>query len=313
MVPFPLIIEGQFTAMEGLMPSLSAPVAPQGTVTTYTWHWQGQPLSIATETLGSGPPVLLLPAFSTVSTRAELAQLAQGLAAHAQVTLLDWPGFGDSDRPKLPYQPSLYHQFLQDFVRDQFTEPVAVVAAGHAAGYALALTAWSQMILVAPTWRGPLAVMGVPDSIRHGVRELVRSPLVGQLLYGLNTRPGFLKWMYQRHVFVDADQLTPDYLDQRYQGTQQPGARYAPAAFVTGSLDPMQTRADWLAALAAQSAPVTVMVAERAPRASKAEMEAMAAQPQVQVMRFPGSLGLAEEFGTAIAKTLEPQFQQTEP
>ena len=53
---------------------------------TFTFQWQDQTINIATETLGSGSPVLLLPAFSTVSTRAELATLAHNLAAHFQVT-----------------------------------------------------------------------------------------------------------------------------------------------------------------------------------------------------------------------------------
>jgi hypothetical protein len=66
-----------------------------GTVTTYDWQWQGQPLLITYETLGTGDPVLLLPAFSTVSSRSELTILAQRLATCYQVTVLDWPGFGD--------------------------------------------------------------------------------------------------------------------------------------------------------------------------------------------------------------------------
>ena len=215
---------------------------------TYTWQWQGQAVNIATETFGSGPSALLLPTFSTASTRAELITLARALAPHFRVTLLDWPGFGDSDRLPLDYQPALYRAFLQAFVRDSFTQGVAVIAAGHAAGYAIALQTWSRMVLVAPTWRGPLAVMGVPQSIRKGVREMVRSPLLGQALYGLNTQPKFLKWMYQRHVFVDEIHLTSDYIAQRYQNTQKPGARYAPAAFVTGGLDPVDNREEMLKA-----------------------------------------------------------------
>ena len=277
---------------------------------TYTWQWQDQTLNIATETLGSGPPVLLLPAFSTVSTRAELSTLAHTLAAHFQVTLLDWPGFGDSDRPPLDYQPALYRAFLQVFVRDTFTEGVAVVAVGHAAGYALALQSWSRIVLIAPTWRGPLTVMGAPASVRKGVRELVRSPLLGQALYGLNTRPGFLKWMYQRHVFVDETQLTPDYIAQRYRNTQKPGARYAPAAFVTGGLDPAGERAEFLVMLEQQLVPVMVIVADQAPPGSKAEMEAMTQLPDVQVTHLPGSLGMAEEFGDEIAPTILPFLQE---
>ncbi|MEM8613166.1 MAG: alpha/beta fold hydrolase, partial [Cyanobacteria bacterium P01_H01_bin.105] len=206
-----------------------------GSVATYDWQWQGQTIHVTYETLGNGESVLLLPAFSTVSSRTELTILARNLASQYRVTVLDWPGFGDSDRLRLTYGPHLYQQFLKEFVEAQFSEPVAVVAAGHAAGYSLAIPeAWSKIALVAPTWRGPLAVMGASETVRSGVRELVRSHLLGQFLYWLNTRPAFLKWMYRRHVFVNEDNLTSGYIAQRHQGTQKSGARYAPAAFVTG-------------------------------------------------------------------------------
>ncbi|WP_204136890.1 alpha/beta fold hydrolase, partial [Halomicronema sp. CCY15110] len=263
-----------------------------GTAQTYDWQWQGHPLTVVYETVGEGDSVLLLPAFSTVSNRAELQDLAVGLAPHFQVTALDWPGFGASDRPPLDYSPALYSQFLQDFVAATFKTPIAIVAAGHAAGYALTLANQTaicrQLVLVAPTWRGPLAVMGVPSAVRSGVKKLVRTPLLGQTLYGLNTRPAFLKWMYRRHVFVDEQRLTPDYIQQRHQSTQQPGARYAPAAFVTGGLDPAPSREVFLESIKSLACPLMVVVSEQAPPASKAEMEAIAALPEVQATRLPG-------------------------
>ncbi|MEO0406628.1 MAG: alpha/beta hydrolase [Cyanobacteria bacterium P01_A01_bin.135] len=281
--------------------------APQ----TYDWQWQGQSLMVTYETVGEGDPVLLLPAFSTVSNRAELKALAAGLMPQFQVTALDWPGFGESDRLPLDYGPALYTQFLQDFVAAIFETPIAVVAAGHAAGYALNLAAQkpkacSKLVLVAPTWRGPLAVMGVPPAVRSGVEAMVRSPLLGQALYGLNTQPAFLKWMYRRHVFVDEQRLTPDYIQQRHESTQQLGARYAPAAFVTGGLDPVASREAFLQSIESLACPVMVVVAEQAPPASKAEMEAMVALPGVQSTRLPGTLGQAEECGDAVAETIRP-------
>jgi pimeloyl-ACP methyl ester carboxylesterase len=222
----------------------------------------------------------------------------------------DWPGFGESDRPPLDYSPALYTQFLQDFVAATFETPTAIVAAGHAAGYALNLANQTahcrKLVLVAPTWRGPLAVMGVPPTVRKVVKELVRTPLLGQALYGLNTQPAFLKWMYRRHVFVDEQRLTPYYIQQRHQSTQQPGARYAPAAFVTGGLDPMPSREVFLQSIELLACPVMVVVAEQAPPASKAEMEAMVALPGVQFTRLPGTLGLAEEYGSAVAESVLP-------
>lgn len=281
-----------------------------GMAQTFHWQCQGHPLKVAYETVGKGDPVLLLPAFSTVSNRAELKDLAVDLAPHFQVTVLDWPGFGESDRPPLNYGPALYTQFLQDFVAATFETSIAIVAAGHAAGYALNLAhqtaTFRQLVLIAPTWRGPLAVMGVPPTVRTGVKELVRTPLLGQALYGLNTQPAFLKWMYRRHVFVDEQRLTPDYIQQRHESTQQLGARYAPAAFVTGGLDPVPNREAFLQSIESLACPVMVVVAEQAPPASKAEMEAMEALPGVQSVCLPGTLGLAEEYGSAVAESVLP-------
>ncbi|MBE9068492.1 alpha/beta hydrolase [Leptolyngbya cf. ectocarpi LEGE 11479] len=292
------------------MTAITAAAPLNGSVATYRWQWQGHTINITYETLGSGQPILLLPALSTVSSRTELTALASQLATRYQITVLDWPGFGDSDRLRLAYQPALYQQFLKEFVNAKFSEPIAVVAAGHGAGYVLAMPdAWSRIVLVAPTWKGPLAVMGASATVRSRVRDLVRSHLVGPLLYWLNTRPAFLKWMYRRHVFVDDAQLTPEYIAQRHQITQKSGARYAPAAFVTGGLDPVETRDACLAYFDAVSVPVMVIVGEQAPPSSKAEMEVIAAQPGVHAVRLPGTLGMAEEFGVAVAETVLPFLQ----
>jgi len=296
-------------------PSSSPQSQLGGTVQTYGWQWQGQSLTVTYETVGEGDPVLLLPAFSTVSNRAELKDLAAGLAPQFQITALDWPGFGESDRLPLDYNPALYTQFLQDFVAATFETSIAIVAAGHVAGYALTLANQTatcrKLVLVAPTWRGPLAVMGVPPTVRKGVKELVRTPVLGQALYGLNTHPSFLKWMYRRHVFVDEQRLTPDYIQQRHQSTQQPRARYAPAAFVTGGLDPVTSREVFLQFIESLTCPVMVVVAAQSPPASKAEMETMAAFPGVQFTHLPGTLGQAEEYGDTVAETIRPFLAST--
>ena len=280
-----------------------------GRVATYPWQWHHQPISIAYETLGAGSPILLLPALSTVSSRSEMADLARGLASRYHLIALDWPGFGDSSRLPLDYRPGLFYQGLNDFVQSQFSEPIAVVAAGHAAGYALRLGAqkpgvWSRMVLTSPTWRGPLAVMGAPQAMRDGVRELVRSPLVGDALYTLNTAPAFLRWMYQRHVFVDEGTLTPDFMAQKYAITQQENARYAPAAFVTGTLDPATSREEYIGWARSLSVPLMVVIGQQSPDASKAEMESLSALPGVETVRMRGSLGVHEEMGDDIAAAI---------
>lgn len=148
--------------------------------------------------------------------------------------------------------------------------------------------------------------MGASQSIAVAVRQLVRSPLIGQALYKLNTAPSFLSWMYRRHVYTNATKLTPEFIKHKHQLTQQPGARFAPAAFVTGALDPATNRDDFLARFQGLSIPVMVVIGEQAPPKSKAEMEALAELPGVQVKRFPATLGLHEEFAAEVTEAVLP-------
>ena len=282
-----------------------------GEVKKYIWHWNQQQVTIVYETLGKGTPILLLPAFSTVSTRGEMRGLAERLAPQFQVIAVDWVGFGESDRPPLDYNSALYHQFLADFVRDNIKSPIAVVAAGHAAGYVMQLAqqqpqVWSKIILAAPTWRGPFSSMGVPGPISGIVREIVHTPIIGQALYQLNTTGSFLRSMYGSHVYVDQAQLTPEFITKKRQITQQPGARYAPAAFVTGAIDPVPVRSQFLAYFDPLPAPVMVVIGDRAPSSSKAEMEALAELPGVETVVLPGALGLYEEYSDQLADAIIP-------
>ena len=282
------------------------------TASEYQWHWQEQPLSIAYETVGIGEPILLLPSFSTVSSRTEMSGLAARLKSQFQVTSIDFPGFGDSARSRLDYAPSLYRQFLADFVRDNYSSSVRIVAAGHAAGYALNLAATvpnivSKLVLVAPTWRGPLPTMarGQKPWLK-GVRELIRTPIMGQFMYQLTTTPSFLEFMYRRHVYNDTSKLTPDLLARKRQLTQQPGARYGAAAFVTGGLDPYLDRSAAIAHLQSLSIPVLVAIGENSPPKSKAEMLALSAVPNVISHTLPGTLGLHEEYPAELYEVILP-------
>jgi pimeloyl-ACP methyl ester carboxylesterase len=289
-------------------------VSPAEPVLTYEWQWENQTIKVAYARRGQGVPVLLLPAFSTVSSRREWDGVIQVLARFYEVTTVDWPGFGESSRPNVTYNPVLYSAFLQDFVTMAFAQPFVLVAAGHAAGYALTLAeklpkTVARLILVAPTWRGPLPTMGAPSAVAHTLQNMVKLPVLGPFLYYLNTRPRFLTWMYQRHVFVDATLLTPDFMHTKYRTTQQRGARFGPAAFVTGGLDPVTNRGAFLQLFQGLRHPCLVITSADGPPKSKAEMAAISQVPQVTLQEHPGSLGLHEEYGTEVARLIQKFLQ----
>ena len=281
-----------------------------GIKNVYHWNFLDKQYQIVYETIGAGNPVLLLPAFSTVSSRTEMKGIANILATQYRVTVLDWLGFGESQCPPVDYNPALFQQLLGDIVKSIFNSSIILIAAGHASGYALKFAQdnpdlISQLILIAPTWQGPLRVMGLPDGVRNGVKNLVRSPVIGQGLYYLNTTPGFLRLMYKRHVYVDETKLTPEFIARKHQITSKPGARYAPAAFVTGAIDPVADREEFLQLLSSVSMPVLIILAENAPPKSKAEMEAMAELEQVQTIKLAGTLGIYEEYPEAVTEAIQ--------
>jgi pimeloyl-ACP methyl ester carboxylesterase len=255
--------------------------------------------------------VLLLPAFSTVSSREEMRPLAERLAAQGCCCMLvDWPGFGDSTRGRLGYEPRLYHHFLADFATAVVPKESAVVAAGHAACYALALArdrpgAWSHAVLLAPTWRGPLpTAMGEHPRTYAWVRGLVGMPVVGEALYWLNTLCPVIGLMYRRHVYSEASRVTSAFVAKKQALARRPGARFGSVAFVTGHLDPAVDRAGFLALFDRPPAPILIFCGNGTPPRSKAEMAALAQRSGIDLRWDAGSLGLHEEYAHTIADSI---------
>src|SRR5260370_24620966 len=128
------------------------------------WRWAGQSIPSGLDRLGSGPTVLLLPALSSISTRAEMRLLQERLSDRFTAVTIDWPGFGDRPRPQINWRAETYQAFLAHLLAEVVPHPFATIAAGHAAGYLLvhaAVTPGSagRLCLIAPTWRGPLPTM----------------------------------------------------------------------------------------------------------------------------------------------------------
>ena len=284
----------------------------------YRWNDGGREIEIAISDSGRpGPAWLLLPALSTISSRSEWEPFCEALLESCQrnrsplprLIRIDWPGFGESDRPRLPYDAALLARFLADFRREVCLADCGLIAAGHAAGIALLAAqdhglAFREWILVAPTWRGPLPTMaGRRRRAFSAIRSLVEAPLLGPLLYRLNTSKAMLGWMSRRHVDVAGPGLSPEGIAARQRIARQPGARFASAAFVTGGLDPYATPDGWLSAAAALQSPLTVVIADQAPPKSLAAMQALAAVAD-HTLHLSGRLGAHEEGGRDLAALL---------
>ena len=283
----------------------------------YHWRWEKHAISIAYEVMGDGSPILLLPALSTISSRDELRGLGTLLATNHKVYILDWVGFGESDRPKIKYEPKVFRGLLRSFVRETFSEPIVVMAAGHTAGYVMDLVAeeprpWSWVVLLAPTWRGPLpSMMGDGKKKRYrAIQGLINLPIIGQFLYWLNTSNAFLRLMMTRHVYANPNNITPEILRSKRKITQAKGARFASAAFVTGALDGVRSSEDWLNYFQPLRLPVLMVIGEQMPPKSRKEDEIVANFSGVQVVRIPGSLSLHEEYPDRVFAEISPFLEK---
>lgn len=118
---------------------------------------------------------------------------------------------------------------------------------------------------------------------------------------------------YKSHVYADPENVTPSIIESRYALTKRTGARYAPAAFLTGLLDPVKTREEFIELFANLEGqiPVLVVSTKGAPKRSKAEMEALRGAKGVsKFVEVPGALLPQEEYPSLVAEELYKFLQE---
>jgi len=273
------------------------------------WNYDGRAIRVGLDRLGQGPTVLLLPALSSISTREEMRPLQSRLAANFATVAIDWPGFGDAPRPKMTWAPSAYTNFLRHVLAHVALDPLATIAAGHAASYALVAAAnrpgsTGRLCLIAPTWRGPLpTMMGTRSGLGKWLVQAGDLPVLGQLLYRLNVNRFMVRMMARGHVYSDPAWLAGERLAQKMNVVASPGARHASIRFVSGLLDPMRNRTAFIATAQRAGAPILVIYGAATPPKSKAEIEALALLPHIRSVALPfGKLAVHEEFPDQVAE-----------
>jgi len=276
-------------------------------------QWQGTTITVGMDQAGAGPAVVLLPALSSISTRAEMRPLFDQLAADFRVTTVDWPGFGDLPRPRVDWSPDALAAFLNWFLSDITPESRIVVAAGHAATYALHQAASlpetiERLVLIAPTWRGPLPTMfGAYRPWFGYIPKVVDLPLIGQLLYRLNVSRWVVSKMTREHVYSEPRWLSGERLAGKLAVTRAPGARHASVRFVTGRLDPVASRMEFHSLVLKAAKPTLIVYGEETPSRSRTEIETLIGLPNVQMQLLrKGKLSIHEEFPQAVASVIRP-------
>ena len=203
------------------------------------FRWRGMDVAYTEAGDPDDPDLVLLHGINAAASSGEWRAVFDDLAADYHVVAPDFPGYGRSDRPPLRYSAALYEDFVHDFL-SQFDEP-AVVASSLSAAYTAAAAdepddadggiTLSGFVAVCPT-----AVAG-PSPAKDWLRELLRAPLVGQALFnGITSKPS-IRYFNADHGYDDPSNPSAEWTDYEWRTTHVENARFAPASFVSGSLN----------------------------------------------------------------------------
>jgi pimeloyl-ACP methyl ester carboxylesterase len=116
-----------------------------------------------------------------------------------------------------------------------------------------------------------------------------------------------VRYITAGHVYADSSWLHGERLREKLAVTRQPGARFSSVRFVTGRLDPLATRTEFLGLAQRSRIPMLMVYGAQTPSRSRVEMEALAFVPCIRTVRLPlGKLSVHEEFPDLVAETVEP-------
>lgn len=201
------------------------------------WRWSGFRVVHYEAGPVGGEPVVLVHSVHAAASAWEMRELFAGLAADHRVLTYDLLGFGASDRPDVDYDATLYRDLLRDFLREVVQEPAHVVASSVSAAHVLALAAEEPGLLRSVVLVNPTGLLTQAESPGRGGRilqNLFRAPWIGEGLFNLLVSRPSLR-LFSAHLYRDGD-LEEAAVEQRYLAAHQPGARFAPAAFLGDAL-----------------------------------------------------------------------------
>lgn len=180
-------------------------------------------------------PVLLVHSVNAAASSYEMAPLFQRIERDRPVAAVDLPGFGHSDRPDIAYTPDLMAGALAT-VLGTYDRPVHVVALSLGSEFA------ARAALIRPDRVRSLTFISPTGMGRKSrVDEVDRSPfdsvlsisLLGQAVFDLLITDPSIRYFLDKSFTGEAD---PGLAVFAGLSARQPGARYAPLAFVRGRL-----------------------------------------------------------------------------
>jgi pimeloyl-ACP methyl ester carboxylesterase len=231
---------GTLAAINGYLAATAPPLLPPVDVETRHHLWRGFRLAYWVAGPEDASPVVLIHGHYPFASAYEMRRPFSYLRERLRVYLLDLLGYGLSARPPLAYTAKLFQQLILDFARQVVGQPVHVVASLSSAAHAVAAAAaepalFQSLTLICPSgigaWDGP------PSNRQQMIGVLLRTPILGEALFNALTCRPAIAYLLRNHVYACPTLVTEGMIDLCYTAAHQPGARYAPSAFLSGQLN----------------------------------------------------------------------------
>lgn len=243
---------------------------------------------------GSGRPVVILHSVNAVASAHEMRPLVQRLQRETQRPLfvLEWLGFGHSDRPDISYSPELLEDQLEHFlarvVRAQ--EGADLIGLSLGATYAAEVGRRRPDLVRTLVAIEPAGLGEEPQEIGGAwARLLFTLPGVQRAFYDRLTTPDALYRFARENLFTDEFGVPDEYVEYGAETARVEGAARPLDDFLNGRLFP-DYGVDAYLHLRQPLLIVHGLVAERRME-TYTELPELAARPNVEVVGLPtGSL-----------------------
>jgi pimeloyl-ACP methyl ester carboxylesterase len=210
---------------------------PLGGETRY-YRWRGRDLAYAVA--GEGEPLLLVHGIYAGASSLEFRKNFAALSESFRVYALDLLGCGLSERPRRRYGPEDVRSQVEDFAREEIGDAAHLVASSLSGALSVPALVESprlfkRAVLICPTGYGSLErPSGYPGD---AIYSLFLTPVLGETLYhAIASRRG-IRYYLERMAYHDPRLLTEELVESYYRVAHQKGAKYLPAAFVSGKLN----------------------------------------------------------------------------
>ncbi|WP_435345817.1 alpha/beta fold hydrolase [Haloarchaeobius sp. HRN-SO-5] len=243
---------GAVAATNELLSRRAEPLEPALEGEQRTYRWRGMDVAYTEAGDPDAPDLLFVHGVNAAASSQEWHEIFEPLSRAYHVVAVDLPGFGRSERPPLVYTAGLYEDFVADFAADVMDSPTILASSlsGSYAATAANRTAVDGLVLVCPT------TSSMPGRRKRTVLAVLRSPLLGEAIFNAVSSNPSLEHFSADHGYYDVSSYTQSKQSYQWQTTHQPGARFAPASFVSGYLDP---DVDLAATLSDLDVPVTLV------------------------------------------------------